>query len=183
MFHLYGEVTTTCEGLQSLTYTRCHRWWKVTSGVPCQCSNHWATETQYFDWLSHTLIPGDISPSGKIVPEFSLEYEKTWKICSGNIVKWVILLGAKCHRWWKVKSEPGLEPRASCVPCQRSYHWTIFDTIFWLTFTHLDARWHSALISIEQWGFFSVPHLLWHGASVYNGHHRGPVTLTPVNER
>ena len=23
----------------------------------------------------------------------------------------------------------------------------------------------SALIAIEQWGFFSVPHLLWHGAS------------------
>ena len=27
----------------------------------------------------------------------------------------------------------------------------------------------SALMTIEQWGFFSVPHLLWHGASVYNG--------------
>ena len=26
----------------------------------------------------------------------------------------------------------------------------------------------SALMSFEQWGFFSVPHLLWHGASVYN---------------
>ena len=25
------------------------------------------------------------------------------------------------------------------------------------------------LMAIEQWGFFSVPHLLWHGASVYNG--------------
>ena len=34
----------------------------------------------------------------------------------------------------------------------------------------------------EQWGFFSpfisVPHLLWHGATVYNGHLRRPVTLT-----
>ena len=29
------------------------------SGVPCQCSTHWAIETQYFDWLSHTWIPGD----------------------------------------------------------------------------------------------------------------------------
>ena len=27
----------------------------------------------------------------------------------------------------------------------------------------------SALMAIEQWWFFSVPHLLWHGASVYNG--------------
>ena len=32
----------------------------------------------------------------------------------------------------------------------------------------------SALMAIEQWGFFSVPHLLWHGTFVYNGHLRGP---------
>ena len=38
-------------------------------------------------------------------------------------------------------------------------------------------------IAIEQWGFFSEPHLLWQGASVYNGHIRGPVTLTPIAER
>ena len=41
----------------------------------------------------------------------------------------------------------------------------------------------SALMAIEQWGLFSVPHLLWHGAPVYNGHLRGPVTLTPIAER
>ena len=41
----------------------------------------------------------------------------------------------------------------------------------------------SALMPIEQWGFFSMPHLLWHGASIYNGHHRGPVTLKPIAER
>ena len=40
-----------------------------------------------------------------------------------------------------------------------------------------------ALMAIEQWGFFSVPHLLWHGASVYNGLLRGPVTLTRTAER
>ena len=34
-------------------------------------------------------------------------------------------------------------------------------------------------MAIEQWRFFSVPHLLWHGASVYNGHLRRPVTLSP----
>ena len=38
-------------------------------------------------------------------------------------------------------------------------------------------------MAIEQWGFFSVPHLLWHGASVYNGQLRGPVTLAPNAER
>ena len=41
----------------------------------------------------------------------------------------------------------------------------------------------SALMAIEQSGFFSVPHLLWHWASVYNGQLRGPVTLTPIAER
>ena len=30
----------------------------------------------------------------------------------------------------------------------------------------------SALMVIEQWEFFSVPHLLWHGPSFYNGHLR-----------
>ena len=41
----------------------------------------------------------------------------------------------------------------------------------------------SALIANDQWGFFSVPRLLWHGTSVYNGHLWGPMTLTPVAER
>ena len=41
----------------------------------------------------------------------------------------------------------------------------------------------SALMAIEQWGFFSVPHLLWHRTSLYNGHLRGPVKLTSVAER
>ena len=41
----------------------------------------------------------------------------------------------------------------------------------------------SALMAIEQWRFFSVPHLLLHGASVYTGHLRGSVTLTPIAER
>ena len=41
----------------------------------------------------------------------------------------------------------------------------------------------SVLKPIEQWGFFSVPHLMWNGAFVYNGHLRGPVILTPIAER
>ena len=61
----------------------------------------------------------------------------------------------------------------------------------------------SALMATEQWGFFYVPHLLWHGASVYSSHLRrymaeifplrrimlsnqsirGTVTLTPIAER
>ena len=41
----------------------------------------------------------------------------------------------------------------------------------------------SALMAIEQCGFFNVPHPLRHGPTVYNGHLRGPVTFTPVAER
>ena len=37
----------------------------------------------------------------------------------------------------------------------------------------------SALMAIEQWGFFNVE-LLRHGPTVYNGHLRGHVTLTPL---
>ena len=40
----------------------------------------------------------------------------------------------------------------------------------------------SALMAIVQWGFFSVPHLLWQGAFVYNGHFRRPESLTPFAE-
>ena len=57
----------------------------------------------------------------------------------------------------------------------------------WLIWRRYHFRWRganfdlcSALMAIEQWGFFTVPHLLWH---VYNGHFRGPVTLTPNAER
>ena len=40
----------------------------------------------------------------------------------------------------------------------------------------------SALMAIEQWGFFSVPHQLSHRASIYNGQLRGHMTLTPIAE-
>ena len=57
---------------------------------------------------------------------------------------------------------------------------------------HIHYQWRAAnfhlhicstLIAIEQWGFFSVPHLLWHGTFNYNGHQRGPLTLTQVTGR
>ena len=41
----------------------------------------------------------------------------------------------------------------------------------------------STLMSIEQWGFLNVPHPLRNGPTVYNGHLRGPVILTPNAER
>ena len=39
------------------------------------------------------------------------------------------------------------------------------------------------LMAIDHLGFFIVAYLLWHGAFVYNGHLRGPLTLTPIAER
>ena len=33
---------------------------------------------------------------------------------------------------------------------------------------HFDLEWLAFMV-IEQWVFFSMPHLLWHGESVYNG--------------
>ena len=38
-------------------------------------------------------------------------------------------------------------------------------------------------LTIEQWEFFGVPHLLWQATSAYNGHLRETVTLKPVEER
>ena len=36
---------------------------------------------------------------------------------------------------------------------------------------------------IKQLSFLIMPQLLLHGVSVYNGHLRGPVTLTPIAQR
>ena len=67
--------------------------------------------------------------------------------------------------------------------------WVYRPTRFSLIWRRHHYRWRapnfdlcSALMAIEQWGFFGVPHLLWHGASVYDGHLRGPVTLAPTTE-
>ena len=48
-------------------------------------------------------------------------------------------------------------------------------------FTHLETSTLQTK-AIELWRFFNVLHLLRHGASVYNCHPRGPVTLTPNAE-
>ena len=41
----------------------------------------------------------------------------------------------------------------------------------------------SALMTMDKWGFFSLPHLVWHGTSAYNGNLQGPVTLTLIADR
>ena len=57
-------------------------------------------------------------------------------------------------------------------------------------FTHLETyitiaseRLQILTYARHLWPFFSVPHILWHGRFVFNGHLPGPVTLTPNTER
>ena len=72
----------------------------------------------------------------------------------------------------------------------------MFLCLFWVfrhtreLFLHHHCRWRatnfdlcSTLMAVEQWRFNYVPHQLWHRVSLYNGHLRRPVTLTPVAER
>ena len=40
-----------------------------------------------------------------------------------------------------------------------------------------------ALMAIKTWEFFSMPHLLWHRASIIHGHLKEPVIPTPIAER
>ena len=54
----------------------------------------------------------------------------------------------------------------------------------WEYFTHMETSPAAnfdlclALMANEHWGFFNVPHLLWHGLALYNGHLQGPMTHT-----
>lgn len=71
---------------------KCKGWWKVksqlrlkprASGVLCQCSNHWATETRFIDWQSHLLIRWH-----KIL-EYNLKLKLTWNML--NLIFFFIL--------------------------------------------------------------------------------------------
>ena len=62
-----------------------------------------------------------------------------------------------------------------------SSHSKIFLTYGDVTITGEGLR--ILTVAVAQWGFFSVSHLLWHGASVYNGHLQVPLTLITIAER
>ena len=66
-----------------------------------------------------------------------------------------------------------LRPIRECFTHMEAPPFPVKDFKFWPISAHM---------AIEQWGFFSVPQLLWHGASVYNDHFRELMTLTPVAE-
>ena len=74
----------------------------------------------------------------------------------------------------------------------------LFVCLFFVPFKNFSLKWRrhhcrwraanfdqcSALMAIEQLGFFNVPHLLWHALPfIMHCHLRWPVTLTPVAER
>ena len=61
-----------------------------------------------------------------------------------------------------------------------SFHSKIFHSFGDVTITGGGLQ---ILPMFDTYGFFSVAHLLWHGPILYNGHLRGPVTLTPVAKR
>ena len=65
--------------------------------------------------------------------------------------------------------------------CGFSSHFRIFHSYG----DHHHFRWRAAnlIYARHSWSLNKdLPHLLWHGASVYSDHHRGPVTLTPIAE-
>ena len=77
-------------------------------------------------------------------------------------------------------------------PCGRSRTFSSFFCLtreFSLVWRRHHCRWRaadfvlcSALSAIDQWGFFMLPHLLWHVTSVYDGHIRWPMTLILIAE-
>ena len=68
---------------------------------------------------------------------------------------------------------------------------------FFVTLENFSLRWRrhhylwraanvylsSPLLAIHRWEYFNVPHLLWHGPILHNGHLHGQETLTLVAER
>ena len=94
-----------------------------------------------------------------------------------------------CLWIWNVFSSEQCSPWASCLMFVCLEFFVPLENLSLIWRRH-HCRWETAffypcstLMATKQWGFFSVPHLLWHGASVNNGHLRGPVTLAPNAER
>ena len=82
-------------------------------------------------------------------------------------------------------SRPEIEPRSTA--CNANILPTdLFVCLFGVGRHHYRRRSPFFLsllgIAIKQWGFFNVPHVLWHGPTVNSCHLRGPVTLKPVDE-
>ena len=84
--------------------------------------------------------------------------------------------------WWRQKKKIKVQWEIILFVCGFSSHSRIFHSYGEVNITcegllYLTHVWH---MSIKQWWFFNVSHLRWHGTSVYTGHLRGSVTLTPI---
>ena len=96
----------------------------------------------------------------------------------GIVKKYLFFLHKKTQHW--------LILFVCLFVCGLSSHSRIFHSFGDVTITGERLQFFdlcSAIMAIKQWGFFNVSHLLWHGASVNNGHLREPVTLTTISER
>ena len=114
-------------------------------------------------------------------------------MCSKNLAKYIIFYLISCilrlislkatKQRWQVK----LIFYKSFYNLYRDINLNVwsYKKLVWLFVVKGWKVWPcSARMATAQWGFVNVPHLLWHGASLYiHGHFRGPVTLTPVAER
>ena len=112
----------------------------------------------------------------------------TWGLNLPQLVLIIILLDL--HEYFFL-------PRCLIIQNTLIYLWRIFAYAFYVLIEKFSLLWrrqhyrwraanfdlNSAFMAFEQWGFFSVIHLLWHRTSVYNGHIRGPATLAPVAKR
>ena len=137
--------------------------------------NHLPCMESSIDWLIDGSIDWLLNIQLDNFPLMWRRHRAYW-----TVAKWGPLLGAYCL--WATKRHGS----------NRLFVWGFFVQLdnFSLIWRHHNCRWRaanfdlcSALVAIDQWGFFSVPQLLWHGASVNNGHLRGPVTLTLLAER
>ena len=107
---------------------------------------------------------------------------------------------------WSLREKGVLLPKTGCFPTHQASFRSLQSSICWwwklclfevlvppenssFIWRRHHYRWRTAqfdlcaaLMAIEQWEFCGVPHLLWHGATVHNGHLREPLTLTPITE-
>ena len=110
-----------------------------------------------------------------------------WVLLGLQNVIILFLFDFRNHGLWWHACDPNVQDKVY----QHAYSFVCLGFFVPLeSFSLIRRRWRaanfdlcSALMVTEQWGFFSVPYPLWHGAFVYNGHLRGPATLTPFAER
>ena len=102
------------------------------------------------------------------------------------------LMGKLKINGWAKQGKSGQKNKYILLMCCFFSFWFVLGFTFHSRIFHSSSQYrlrvqilpfarHSWPLSNDLW--FSFPHLLWHRASVCNGHYRGPATLNPVAER